>query len=50
VRLQHGVLNFKGGVSSRGSSRFDEAMDRYISQQKMYGIFLAFHAEFRMKS
>jgi len=25
VRLQHGMLNFKGGVSSRRSSRFDEA-------------------------
>jgi len=25
VNLQHGVLNFKGGVSSRRSSRFDGA-------------------------
>jgi len=25
VHIQHGVLNFKGGVSSRRSSRFDEA-------------------------
>jgi len=32
VHLQPGVLNFKGGVSSRRSSRFDEAKEDPLHQ------------------